>query len=449
MLQLDDGPLMHMVRLARDVGPPAREQELRDFLGQFRFTGDDGQPGGGLAVRRREGAPGAGHAGVAAPQPAAAGRADQPPRPDDARGAVDRAQRVRRHGDAGQPRPRAAARGLRRVLAGQRRPACSPSTATSTTTSAGCSRCRAPRPQRPAAHRPGSAAAEADAAVPQRRHRAQPRRKPAHAGVARRAQGRQAGPRQALRRTRPLRVELQQIDARLARLAAEKAEVEAALAGASVAARRLCRARAPPDPRRRRDATCSRSAGWRCRPSWTRWAPADRRRARRRRAAASTCAAGLLIAHNLIARYNSSHAHRARNLAAPRARQDRLAAARPPAVLRAVCRVAGDDQAVQAAARPAGPDLPAVPGDAGAVAGRRPHGVAARRAPGARFRHADAAAQAPGSRRPGAAPARHRRRTPRAAAAHTRRPRAEGPRPARAADHRRRHRAANSANCPR
>jgi ATP-binding cassette, subfamily F, member 3 len=40
VLQLDDGPLMHMVRLARDVGPAAREQELRDFLGQFRFVGD-------------------------------------------------------------------------------------------------------------------------------------------------------------------------------------------------------------------------------------------------------------------------------------------------------------------------------------------------------------------------------------------------------------------------
>ena len=39
VLQLDDGPLMHMVRLARDVGPPGREQELRDFLGNFRFTG--------------------------------------------------------------------------------------------------------------------------------------------------------------------------------------------------------------------------------------------------------------------------------------------------------------------------------------------------------------------------------------------------------------------------
>ena len=39
VLQLDDGPLMHMVRLARDVGPAGREQELRDFLGNFRFTG--------------------------------------------------------------------------------------------------------------------------------------------------------------------------------------------------------------------------------------------------------------------------------------------------------------------------------------------------------------------------------------------------------------------------
>ena len=40
VLRLDEGPLEHMVRLARDVGPPGREQELRDFLGQFRFTGD-------------------------------------------------------------------------------------------------------------------------------------------------------------------------------------------------------------------------------------------------------------------------------------------------------------------------------------------------------------------------------------------------------------------------
>ena len=39
VLSPSDGPLMHLVRLARDVGPAAREQELRDFLGSFRFTG--------------------------------------------------------------------------------------------------------------------------------------------------------------------------------------------------------------------------------------------------------------------------------------------------------------------------------------------------------------------------------------------------------------------------
>ena len=40
VLSMDDGPLMHMVRLARDVGPAGREQELRDFLGRFKFTGE-------------------------------------------------------------------------------------------------------------------------------------------------------------------------------------------------------------------------------------------------------------------------------------------------------------------------------------------------------------------------------------------------------------------------
>ena len=40
MLSLDDGALMHMIRLARDKGPNGREQELRDFLGSFRFVGD-------------------------------------------------------------------------------------------------------------------------------------------------------------------------------------------------------------------------------------------------------------------------------------------------------------------------------------------------------------------------------------------------------------------------
>jgi ATP-binding cassette subfamily F protein 3 len=40
LLSEDDTPLQKMVRLARDVSPTAREQELRDFLGQFRFVGD-------------------------------------------------------------------------------------------------------------------------------------------------------------------------------------------------------------------------------------------------------------------------------------------------------------------------------------------------------------------------------------------------------------------------
>ena len=43
VLSPGDGPLMHMVRLARDVGPPGREQELRDFLGSFRFVGEMAQ----------------------------------------------------------------------------------------------------------------------------------------------------------------------------------------------------------------------------------------------------------------------------------------------------------------------------------------------------------------------------------------------------------------------
>jgi len=40
VLSLDDGALMHMIRLARDKGPQAREQELRDYLGSFRFVGE-------------------------------------------------------------------------------------------------------------------------------------------------------------------------------------------------------------------------------------------------------------------------------------------------------------------------------------------------------------------------------------------------------------------------
>ena len=40
VLRSDESPLNHMTRLARDVGPAGREQELRNFLGQFRFAAD-------------------------------------------------------------------------------------------------------------------------------------------------------------------------------------------------------------------------------------------------------------------------------------------------------------------------------------------------------------------------------------------------------------------------
>ena len=40
LLSEDDTPMEKMVRLAREQGPPGREQDLRNFLGQFRFAGD-------------------------------------------------------------------------------------------------------------------------------------------------------------------------------------------------------------------------------------------------------------------------------------------------------------------------------------------------------------------------------------------------------------------------
>ena len=40
VLRMDEGPMQHMIRLAREVGPQGREQELRDFLGRFQFTGE-------------------------------------------------------------------------------------------------------------------------------------------------------------------------------------------------------------------------------------------------------------------------------------------------------------------------------------------------------------------------------------------------------------------------
>ncbi|MEY4747919.1 MAG: hypothetical protein RIQ60_133 [Pseudomonadota bacterium] len=50
VLRPEEGPLAHMIRLAREVSPQAREQELRDFLGRFRFVADMvAQPVGSLS----------------------------------------------------------------------------------------------------------------------------------------------------------------------------------------------------------------------------------------------------------------------------------------------------------------------------------------------------------------------------------------------------------------
>ena len=40
VLREGDSPLQHLQRLAREAGPPAREQELRNFLGSFRFSNE-------------------------------------------------------------------------------------------------------------------------------------------------------------------------------------------------------------------------------------------------------------------------------------------------------------------------------------------------------------------------------------------------------------------------
>ncbi len=40
VLHEKSSPLEHMTRLAKDIGPPGREQELRNFLGNFLFNGD-------------------------------------------------------------------------------------------------------------------------------------------------------------------------------------------------------------------------------------------------------------------------------------------------------------------------------------------------------------------------------------------------------------------------
>ena len=82
------------VAAARTCSAPAAsarsaptEQELRDYLAQLRLSRRSRVRAGGAVLRRREGAAGAGAGGLPAAQPAAAGRAHQPPGPRDAPGA--------------------------------------------------------------------------------------------------------------------------------------------------------------------------------------------------------------------------------------------------------------------------------------------------------------------------------------------------------------------------
>ena len=125
VLRPADTPLEHMIRLVKEVtadgkisGQATREQDLRSFLGMFNFGGDMvkqavGSMSGGekarlvlcMIVWQR-------------PNLLLAGRAHQPPGPGHPRSPVDGAQRVRGHRHAGQPRPRLAARSLRRILDG-------------------------------------------------------------------------------------------------------------------------------------------------------------------------------------------------------------------------------------------------------------------------------------------------------------------------------------------
>ncbi len=124
-LRPDESALQHMVRL----DPQTREQELRDYLGGFDFRGDG--VGGTSTPATTPCGPFSGGeksrlalalADLAAPQPAAARRAHQPPRPRDAPRADDGAAGLRGRDGAGVARPRAAARHLRPLPAGRRRP---------------------------------------------------------------------------------------------------------------------------------------------------------------------------------------------------------------------------------------------------------------------------------------------------------------------------------------
>ncbi len=124
VLRPQDTPLEHMIRLAKETiatgrgNVPGREQDLRNFLGTFNFSGD--------MVKQAVGTMSGGEKArlvlcmIVWQRPNLL-LLDEPTNHLDlaTREALGRgAQRVRRHGHAGQPRPRPAALGVRRILAG-------------------------------------------------------------------------------------------------------------------------------------------------------------------------------------------------------------------------------------------------------------------------------------------------------------------------------------------
>ena len=133
MLRDDESPLWHLKRLAPQ-GPGAGAAQLPR---QLQLPGRHGDRPGGELLRRREGAACARAHRLAAAEPAPARRADQPPRPRDARGADRRAGAVRGHAGARVARPAPAARHDRESSSSSPTARCANSTATSTTTATG------------------------------------------------------------------------------------------------------------------------------------------------------------------------------------------------------------------------------------------------------------------------------------------------------------------------
>ncbi len=116
VLRPDESPLRHLMRL----DPRTREQELRDFLGGFDFRGD-------MALEPIAPFSGGEKARLALallvwqrPEPAAAGRADQPPGSGNAACAHAGAAGVRGRDRAGIARPAPAAHHRRQPVAGGR-----------------------------------------------------------------------------------------------------------------------------------------------------------------------------------------------------------------------------------------------------------------------------------------------------------------------------------------